>query len=93
MEKRIDIFEDRANDRTIVVLYDKLGAVKSIDFMQGKFDESSVLGATENAFKVNIFMMEIYNRMTLQYSNLPFEERIKRTCELYCIAFIFQEVD
>jgi hypothetical protein len=41
----------------------------------------------------NIHLIEIYKRLTLQYPELSTEEALERTCELYVIAFILQEVD
>lgn len=93
MTSRIQIFEDKDNDRTIAVLFNKKGEVTNIDFFQGGFDESTIQGATEGIFNKNIFIVEIYNRLCSQFTKLTFEDRIQRACELYTIAFIFQEIN
>jgi hypothetical protein len=42
--------------------------------------------------KPDVHLLEIYKRLTLQYTKLSTEEALERACELYVIAFILQEI-
>jgi hypothetical protein len=43
--------------------------------------------------KPDVHLLEIYKRLTLQYTELSMEEALERACELYVVAFILQKVE
>jgi hypothetical protein len=63
--------------------------------MQGDFDEYTTKSVVEKLMdgKVDVHLLEIYKRLTLQYTELSMEEALGRACELYVVAFILQKVD
>jgi hypothetical protein len=62
--------------------------------MQGSFDKDTLLSLTASLMeeRPNVHLLEIYKRLTLQYTELSMEEALERACELYVVAFILQEI-
>jgi hypothetical protein len=62
--------------------------------MQGEFDHYTISSVVNSLMgEKNIHLIEIYKRLILQFPELSTEEALERTCELYVVAFIFQEID
>jgi hypothetical protein len=94
MKREIQIFDSRPGDRAIGIICED-DVIVNITFMQGDFDEyttKSVVWALMHK-EPDVHLLEIYKRLTLQYTELSMEEALERACELYVIAFILQEVD
>ena len=93
MKREIQIFDSRPGDRAIGVICED-DVIVNITFMQGEFDHYTISGVVDSLMKEkNIYLIEIYKRLILQYPELSTEEALDRTCELYVIAFILQEID
>lgn len=94
MKKGIEIIDSRGGDRAIGILCEN-DVIVNITFMQGEFDEYTTKSVVEKLMdkRPNVHLLEIYKRLTLQYTELSMEEALERACELYVVAFIFQELD
>jgi hypothetical protein len=94
MKRDIQIFDSRGGDRAIGILCEN-DIIVNITFMQGDFDEYTTKSVVEKLMdgKVDVHLLEIYKRLTLQYTELNMEEALERACELYVVAFILQKVD
>jgi hypothetical protein len=97
MKRNIQIFDNRPHDRVIGILCENdaiAGVIVNITFVQGEFDEYTTKSVVENLMdkKPDVHLLEIYKRLTLQYTKLSTEEALERACELYVIAFIVQEI-
>ena len=94
MKKGIEIIDSRSGDRAIGILCEN-DVIVNITFMQGEFDEYTTKSVVEKLIdkRPNVHLLEIYKRLTLQYTELSMEEALERACELYVVAFIFQELD
>lgn len=98
MKRNIQIFDNRPHDRVIGILCQNdaiAGIIANITFVQGEFDEYTTKSVVENLMdgKPDVHLLEIYKRLTLQFPKLTMEEALERTCELYVIAFILQEIE
>lgn len=94
MKRGIEIFDNRPGDRVIgIVCEDDI--IVNISFMQGDFDKDTLTSLVDSLTneKVNVHLLEIYKRITLQHTHLSMEESLERACELYVVAFILQELD
>jgi hypothetical protein len=93
MKRDIQIFDNRPHDRVIGILCEN-DVIVNISFMQGEFDKDTLASLTESLVdeKPDVHLLEIYKRLTLQYTKLSTEEALERACELYVIAFILQEI-
>jgi len=92
--KTIEIFDNRSSDRTIAVLYNKKGEVVNINFMQGEHEDYTILASVkELSTNINIYLLEIFNRLAQHDSKYSFEEKLDRACWLYVSAFITQDED
>lgn len=93
MKKDIQIFDSRPGDRAIGIICED-DVIVNLTFMQGDFDHYTTSSVVDSLMgEKNIHLIEIYKRLILQYPELSTEEALERTCELYVIAFIVQEVD
>jgi hypothetical protein len=94
MKRDIQIFDSRCGDRAIGILCEN-DVIVNITFMQGDFDEYTTKSVVEKLMgeKPDVHLLEIYKRLTLQYTELSMEEALERACELYVVAFILQELD
>ena len=94
MKKGIEIIDSRSGDRAIGILCEN-DVIVNISFMQGSFDKDTLLSLTASLMeeRPNVHLLEIYKRITLQYTELSMEEALERACELYVVAFILQELD
>ena len=94
MKRNIQIFDNRPHDRVIGILCEN-DVIANITFVQGEFDEYTTKSVVENLMdeKPDVHLLEIYKRLTLQFPKLTMEKALERTCELYVIAFILQEID
>ena len=93
MKREIQIFDSRPGDRAIGLICED-DVIVNITFMQGEFDHYTISSVVDSLMQEkNIHLIEIYKRLILQYPELSTEEALDRTCELYVIAFIFQEID
>jgi hypothetical protein len=93
MKRDIQIFDSRGGDRAIGILCEN-DVIVNISFMQGSFDKDTLLSLTASLMeeRPNVHLLEIYKRLTLQYTELSMEEALERACELYVVAFILQEI-
>lgn len=94
MKRGIEIFDNRPGDRVIgIVCEDDI--IVNISFMQGDFDKDTLTSLVDSLTneKVNVHLLEIYKRITLQHTHLSMEESLERACELYVVAFILQELN
>lgn len=93
MKRDIQIFDSRGGDRVIGIVCEN-DIIVNIDFMQGDFDKDTLLSLMASLMdkKPNVHLLEIYKRLTLQYTELSMEEALERACELYVVAFILQEI-
>lgn len=95
MRKKIEIIDDRNNDRVIGVLRDENGQVDNISFFQGDFSADTIEGMAESLLNAEITykitILKIYSQVlsTKKYDSL--EDAIIETVELYCIAFIYEK--
>jgi hypothetical protein len=94
MKRDIQIFDNRGGDRAIGILCEN-DIIVNITFMQGDFDEYTTKNVVDKLMdkKPDVHLLEIYKRLTLQYTELSMEEALERACELYVVAFILQELD
>jgi hypothetical protein len=93
MKRGIEIFDSREGDRVIGIVCED-DVIVNISFMQGDYDKDTIDSLVDSLMgEKNVHLIEIYKRLTLQYPELSTEEALERTCELYVIAFILQEVD
>jgi len=94
MKRDIQIFDNRPHDRAIGILCEN-DVIVNITFMQGDFDEYTTKSVVEKLMdkKPDVHLLEIYKRLTLQYTELSMEEALERACELYVVAFILQKVE
>ena len=94
MKRGIEIIDSRPGDRVIGIVCEN-DIIVNISFMQGGFDKDALLSLTASLMdeRPNVHLLEIYKRLTLQYTHLSMEEALERACELYVVAFILQELD
>jgi hypothetical protein len=93
MKRGIEIIDSRSGDRVIGIVCEN-DIIVNISFMQGSFDKDTLLSLTASLMeeRPNVHLLEIYKRLTLQYTELSMEEALERACELYVVAFILQEI-
>jgi hypothetical protein len=92
MKRGIEIFDSREGDRVIGIVCED-DVIVNISFMQGDYDKDTIDSLVDSLMgEKNVHLIEIYTRLTRQYSELSTEEALDRACELYVIAFIVQEV-
>lgn len=92
MKRGIEIFVSREGDRVIGIVCED-DVIVNINFMQGCYDKDTISSLVDTLLgEPNIHLREIYKRLTRQYEGLSMEEALDRACELYVIAFIFQEI-
>lgn len=89
--KRHTIYEHKSYDRYILIT-DEDGKVINVDFMQGVFKDSLDM-LTENIDKVNVHILEIFNRLVADNTRMDKKattlEVANEAIELYAEAFIF----
>ena len=94
MRKKIEIIDDRNNDRVIGVLRDERGQIENINFFQGDFSLDTIDGMMEGLLKGknNMHILAIHESVVGMEKHSNADAAIIEAVERYCFAFIYVEI-
>ena len=94
MRKKIEVIDDRNNDRVIGVLIDEKGQIENINFFQGDFSLDTIDGMMEGLLKgnKNMHILAIQENVVRMGKHSDVDKTIIEAVERYCVAFIYVEI-